>query len=168
MTELVFYSKKVTYWSNISSFFSSQNYTDYSTLFHFILPVTVILKNVRNFTGVCRYKVRQQNYVLYPWWNEKLMAPSILRLQSHYEDTVYFFTSSRYSIDWPRKDERLSCSSSHPVVLNPGPLDWECSTLTTRSLLHELRTFKKLNMSDCVGFWQLSVVTEMQYMLIYF
>ena len=50
----------------------------------------------------------------------------------------------KYSTDQPRKDERLSWPCSHPAVLNQGPLDWESSTLTTRSLLHESRTFKKL------------------------
>ena len=43
--------------------------------------------------------------------------------------------SSWYSIDRPRKDERLSWPWSHPVVLNTGPLDWESSALTTRPLL---------------------------------
>ena len=36
----------------------------------------------------------------------------------------------------PWRDDRLSQPWSHPVVLNTGLLDWESSTLTTRSLLH--------------------------------
>ena len=52
--------------------------------------------------------------------------------------------SSSYSTNQPQKGERLSWTCSQPVVLNRGPLDWESSTLTTRSLLHESRTFKKL------------------------
>ena len=40
-----------------------------------------------------------------------------------------------YSIYRPRKDERLSRTWSHPVVLNTGPLDSESSALTTRLLL---------------------------------
>ena len=32
------------------------------------------------------------------------------------------------------------------MVLNLGPLDWESSALTTRSLLYGLRAFNKLNM----------------------
>ena len=38
--------------------------------------------------------------------------------------------NSRYSTDGPRKEERLSWPWSHPVVLSPGPLDWESSALT--------------------------------------
>ena len=37
-----------------------------------------------------------------------------------------------YSLDRPRKDERLSRYWSLPVVLNIGLLDWEYSALTTR------------------------------------
>ena len=56
--------------------------------------------------------------------------------------------------DWPW---------SHPVVLNPGPLDWKSSTLTTRPLLHkviafllpwrshELKLFPSSNTSEIVG-----------------
>ena len=41
------------------------------------------------------------------------------------------------SVQLPQKDERLSRPWSHPVVLNPGLLDWECRALTTRPLLKE-------------------------------
>ena len=51
------------------------------------------------------------------------------------------FTSKSWnfwcSLYRPWKDERLSQSWSHPVVLNTGPLDWESCTLTTRPLLHK-------------------------------
>ena len=47
------------------------------------------------------------------------------------------FRNSWYSSDQPRQDERLSQPWSHPVALNMGPLNWEFSTLTARSLLHE-------------------------------
>ena len=40
-----------------------------------------------------------------------------------------------YSYDWLEKDERLSRPWYHPVILNSGSLDWDCSTLTTRPLL---------------------------------
>ena len=64
---------------------------------------------------------------------------AIPRLQSHYEETIYFLPSvariSWYSFNQPRKDERLSLPWSHLVVLNLGPLDWEFSTLTTKLLL---------------------------------
>ena len=43
--------------------------------------------------------------------------------------------SSWYSFNRPQKDERPSWSWSFLVVLNPGPLDWESSALTTRPLL---------------------------------
>ena len=45
--------------------------------------------------------------------------------------------NSWYSFYRPRKDERLSRSWSHPVVLNTGPPDWESSALTNRPLLHK-------------------------------
>ena len=38
--------------------------------------------------------------------------------------------------DQSQKDEKLSQSWSHPVVLNLGPLGWEPNTLTTRALLN--------------------------------
>ena len=43
---------------------------------------------------------------------------------------------SWYSFGWPWKDERLSRSWSHPVVLDTGHQAWESRTLTTRSLLY--------------------------------
>ena len=52
--------------------------------------------------------------------------------------------SFMYSTDRTRKDERLCRPCSHPVVLNRGPLDWESSTLNTRSWLHELRIFQNI------------------------
>ena len=62
-----------------------------------------------------------------------------------------FPRSSRFSTDHPQKDERLSWPWSHPGVLNRGQLDCKSSTLTTTSLLHELRAFKKLNI--CLIKW---------------
>ena len=55
--------------------------------------------------------------------------------------------SSWYSFNRPQKDERLSWPRSHPVVLNPGPLDWESSALTARPFpnnhfLKKLKYFK--------------------------
>ena len=43
--------------------------------------------------------------------------------------------SSWYSFSQPQKDERVSLLWSHAAVWNPGPLDWESNTLTTRPLL---------------------------------
>ena len=60
---------------------------------------------------------------------------TVSRLQSHYEETVYFLPlSSWYSFDRPQKYERLSHFWHHPVVSNADPQDWESSALTTRSL----------------------------------
>ena len=56
-----------------------------------------------------------------------------------YKDTVYLlpFSSQEFLVHswWCWKDERLSWPWSYPVILNPGPLDWESSTLTTRPLV---------------------------------
>ena len=41
-----------------------------------------------------------------------------------------------YSLNQPRKDDRLSWPWIQPAVFNVGPLDWESNTLNTRSLLH--------------------------------
>ena len=43
--------------------------------------------------------------------------------------------NSWYSFYRPRKDETLSRPSSHPFVLNTGPLGWKASALTTRPLI---------------------------------
>ena len=43
--------------------------------------------------------------------------------------------SSSYPFNRPLKDGRLTWPWSHPAILNSGPLDWECSALTTRPLL---------------------------------
>ena len=86
------------------------------------------------------YLIRDEIQTLWP------LASSSYRSTTRRQFTFYHLVSrsSRYSTDRPWKDERLFLPYSHPVVLNRGPLDWEFSTLTTRSLLHELRTFKKL------------------------
>ena len=39
--------------------------------------------------------------------------------------------SSWYIINRSRNDERMRLPRSHPVVLNPGLLDWKSSALTT-------------------------------------
>ena len=66
---------------------------------------------------------------------------SASRLQSHYEEAVYFLSLSSltgYSFSRPQKNERLSQPWSHPVVLNMGPLDSKFSTLTIRPLFQSL------------------------------
>ena len=68
-----------------------------------------------------------------------LMVSTVSRLQSHYEETLTFYhlvpRSIWHSFHQPRNNERLSQSWSYSVVFNPRLLDWESSTLTTRSLL---------------------------------
>ena len=61
---------------------------------------------------------------------------TVSRLQSHYEETIYFLPLSPLEVlvDPPPKDERLARPWSHPLVLNLGPLDWESSALTIRPL----------------------------------
>ena len=65
---------------------------------------------------------------------------TVSRLQSHYEETVYFLPFSSQEIlvlNWltSEKDEKLSWPWSLPVVLKPGPMEYESSTLTTRLLI---------------------------------
>ena len=59
------------------------------------------------------------------------------RLQSHSHSLP---RSPWYLLDQPRKDEKLSWPWSHPVDLNPEPLDWESSTLTTKPFTCMLNT----------------------------
>ena len=53
--------------------------------------------------------------------------------------------NSWYSFYQTRKDERLSQPWGHPVVLNPEPLDWESSALTTTPLFLFLSTDNAAN-----------------------
>ena len=66
-------------------------------------------------------------------------------------DSLLFTTkNSCYSFDRPQRDGRQSRSLSHPMVLNPGPLALESSSLTTRSLLHKkpLKSQHKINFEN--------------------
>ena len=79
------------------------------------------------------------------WWQLNLKAlfygwgSTVSRLQSHFEETVYFLHSVPrilwYSFNRPGKDKRPSLPWSHRVVFNMGSLAWESSTLTIRRLL---------------------------------
>ena len=126
-----------------SCFFIIQNCTGHSTLFQFTLLVIYIFKNMRNFTEVWMQKVRWKNHVFNQWWNKNLMNPSISRLQCHFKETVYFLPFSPQEcqvLNWSTSEGwKACCPYSHPVVLSWRPLDWESSTFTTISLLHELR-----------------------------
>ena len=67
------------------------------------------------------------------------MAPfygwvQLLQGYNQFREAVYFLPFSPQKL--PQKDERLSRPWSHPVVLNRGPINWESSTLSTRSLIH--------------------------------
>ena len=50
-------------------------------------------------------------------------------------ESVQLF-QGKATVDGPQKDESLSRPWNHPVILNPGPLNSESSTLTTMPLLH--------------------------------
>ena len=56
-------------------------------------------------------------------------------------DSLLFYRyvprDSWYSFDRHRKDEGLSRTWNHPVVMNPAPLDWQSSAQTTRPLFHK-------------------------------
>ena len=55
--------------------------------------------------------------------------------------TFYHYVNrgSGYSFYRPQKDERLTRPWGLPVVLNPGPLDWESSAPTTRPLFLNMK-----------------------------
>ena len=50
----------------------------------------------------------------------------------------------------PQKDEWLSWPTSHPVVLNMRPLDWESSALTTRPLHLNLKFSHSNSYADTI------------------
>ena len=82
-------------------------------------------------------------FLFYGW------GSTVSKVQSHYNETVSFlpFSShvsrnSRYSIDRPRKEERLSSPWSRPVVSNLGTLDFQSTALSTR-LLHVLTSHQE-------------------------
>ena len=56
---------------------------------------------------------------------------TISRLQSHYKESVFFLPLSLQEYRW-KSESTLEPTSG---FLNPRPLDWESSTLTTRPLL---------------------------------
>ena len=95
------------------------------------------------------HKVRKENHVFNRWWNINLLTHSIPKLQSQYEDeAVYFlpFGSQEFQVlNWSTsegwKAELTLRPSSSFEPRTPG---LEIQYLTTRSLLPELMTFKKL------------------------
>ena len=68
------------------------------------------------------------------------MGSTASRLQSHYEETVYFLPSSSQEfmvLNWSTSEGwKAELTLEPPSVLNPRPLDWESSPLTTMPLLH--------------------------------
>ena len=129
-------------------------------------------------SGTNRKKSLKKNFMatFYGWgWTTS-------RVQSHYEQTVYFLPLSSQKflvLDQPRKDERLSWHWSHPAVLNMGPLNWESSALTTRPLLykksiscsqvwvksvHRRLIFLSYNLSSL--YWKMSHWGHLQYKVI--
>ena len=143
------------------AFFSIQNYTGHSTFFQFILLSYLSSKIWEIFLnyGCIKYD-RKTMYLIDAEIKTLWPFPSQgYRNTTRRQFTFYHSvpTSFRYSTDWLRKDERLSSPCSHSVALNQGPLDWKTSTLTTSSLLHELKTFKKLRafkkLNKCLIKW---------------
>ena len=88
LTQLVFYSRKITYWSEYQQLFSSQNYTCHSTFIYLSHLSSKVWETL------CMHKVRQENHIFNTWWNKTHVTPSISGLKSHYEETVYFLSFS--------------------------------------------------------------------------
>ena len=115
--------------------------------------------NVRCLSSIMpRYLVLLKNFMalFYGW------GSTALRLQSHFEEVVYFLPPSPrkswFSFHQPQKDKRLCRPWSQPVVLNMVPLDWEFSAfnfnfLATHSKIHFLLSiflFFDLNITSSV------------------
>ena len=112
--------------------------------FHFKMEIRLVYTEAKECVKIqkimsCKLNCSIKNFnfmaTFYGW------GSAVSRLHSHYEETVSFLRfsfqisrSSWYSIDCPRKDEKLSWPCSHPVVSNLGPPDWESNTLRTRPL----------------------------------
>ena len=60
-------------------------------------------------------------------WMVQLSQGQIATLRGQFTFYHYFPRNLWYSFNEPQKDERLSRSWSHPMVLNMGLLDWESS-----------------------------------------
>ena len=142
LTQLVFYSKKRTYGSEYQRlFFQLKLYRSFDSLSVYF-TCNIYLQKCKKYYWIVHAEsktVKPCEKTLWPLLSQGYRAST--RRQFHFYCSVP--RSSRNWTDRPRKDERLSWPCSHPVVLNPGLLDWESGTLTTRSLLHELKTFKK-------------------------
>ena len=72
------------------------------------------------------------NNTLWPLFMDGVQLPQGCGATTRRQFTSYHLDSknSWYSFDRPWKDDRLSWTGSHPVVLNMGPLAWESSALT--------------------------------------
>ena len=83
-----------------------------------------------------------------PFFMDGVQLPQGYTATSRRQFTFYHSVPRNfwYSFYRPRKDERLGQPWSHPVVLNTGPLDWQSSTLITRSLLHKLLATAEINL----------------------
>ena len=80
------------------------------------------------------YHIRNKRCGLFLWMRFNcLIATEPLQGGVDYHSVL---RSPWYSIDQPRKDERLGRLWSHPVVSDLGLVDWESSALTTRPLHH--------------------------------
>ena len=113
--------------------------------FRFLVVMVMIISYFWDAYNVCHnisklYDVSVLNLRKKPSGSFNGCSSTVSRLQSHNEETIYLLPPSTqvslYSFDRPRKEERLSQPLSHPVVLNPGRLDFESRFLTIRPLHH--------------------------------
>ena len=107
--------------------------------FAVLISLTVKRKFDRNILeNVWNYKFAHTKKTLWPLFMDGVQLPQCYRATTRRRFTFCHLVprNSWCSFDRPRKDERLSQSWSHPVVLNKELLGWESSNLTTTSLLH--------------------------------
>ena len=127
---IIFKKEKKTQGQNKSPLFpvaSSQPLTYFPFSLNYTVPMTYFSFKenkgwvIPDYLGIqLKLNKTLKNFMdrIYRW------GSAVSRLQSHYEELVYFLLISAQEItffDRPRKDERLSGSWSHLIVLNPGP-----------------------------------------------
>ena len=114
------------------------------------LLITKFVANVLDFQSLnfifsylTEKKQSKKNTILWPLSIDGVQQSQGNRATSKRQFTFCYSVSRIfwYSFNWPRKIERLSQPWSHQVVLNLGPLNWQSSALTTRSLIPNLTKF---------------------------
>ena len=125
----IFQTHKIKFFAKIAHDFQLQEQKVPSEMFERVLNT---LLNTSTLSNLHLYYFRV-------FWVHSTTVQYILktRATSRRQFTFYHHVpkNSCYSFYRPRKDERLSRSWSHPMVLNTGPLDCESSALTTKPLL---------------------------------